>query len=175
MWYIVGLGNPGEEYVGTRHNTGRIMLEGLEKLKKKGITLIAPDTFMNKSGLALKNIITSKKKASQLIVIHDDFNFPIGKFRISFNRSAGGHRGVESVIKAIKTEVFTRIRVGICPTTSSGKLKLPKGEKGIEGLILGKFKPTELTELKKVSKRVAQAVEMIIAEGREKAMTEFNK
>ncbi|MCR4334691.1 MAG: aminoacyl-tRNA hydrolase [Patescibacteria group bacterium] len=175
MWYIVGLGNPGEEYVNTRHNTGRIMLEGLEKIKNKGMTLIAPDTFMNKSGLALKKIITNKKKALKLIVIHDDFNFPIGKFKISFNRSAGGHRGVESIIKTIKTEEFIRIRVGICPTTSSGKLKLPKDGKGIEELILGKFKPSELVELKKVSKRVTQAIEMIIAEGREKAMTEFNK
>ena len=95
---------------------------------------------MNKSGLAVKPIITSKKKAEALIVIHDDLDLPIGKFKISFNKSSGGHRGVESIIKAIKTEAFTRVRIGISPATPSGKLKKPKGEKDVGDFILGEFK-----------------------------------
>ncbi|MEK7150030.1 MAG: aminoacyl-tRNA hydrolase [Patescibacteria group bacterium] len=196
MKYITALGNPGEEYKNTRHNVGRIALE--EFAKKNGFSdwipdkklkalssqgkigkekthLIEPETFMNKSGLAVKPIITSKKKAEALIVIHDDLDLPIGKFKISFNKSSGGHRGVESIIKAIKTEAFTRVRIGISPATPSGKLKKPKGEKDVGDFILGEFKKSEMETLKKISKKVADALEMIISEGREKAMGEFNR
>ena len=196
MHYIVALGNPGKEYNNTRHNVGRIALEEFvkknkfsdwvpdKKLKslssegkigKEKILLIEPETFMNKSGLSLQPIITSKKRAEVLIVIHDDLDLPIGKFKISFNKSSGGHRGVESIIKAIKTEAFTRVRVGISLTTPSGKLKKPKGEKEVGDFILGEFKKSEIEILKKISKKVAEALEMIIAEGKEKAMGEFNR
>ena len=196
MHYIVALGNPGEEYKNTRHNVGRIVLEEFfkkndfsewtlnKKLKalssegkigKEKVLLIEPETFMNKSGLSLQSIITSKKKAENLIVIHDDLDLPIGKFKISFNKSSGGHRGVESVIKAIKTEAFIRVRIGISPATPSGKLKKPKGEKEVGDFILGEFKKSEMETLKKISKKVATALEMIITEGREKAMGEFNR
>lgn len=196
MKYIVALGNPGEEYKNTRHNVGRIALEAFvkknsfsewipnKKLKalssegkigKEKIELIEPETFMNKSGFSLQSIITSKKKAEDLIVIHDDLDLPIGKFKISFNKSSGGHRGVESIIKAIKTEAFTRVRVGISPSTPSGKLKKPKGEKDVADFILGEFKKSEMETLKKISKKISDALEMLIIEGREKAMGEFNK
>ena len=196
MYHITALGNPGEEYKNTRHNVGRIVLEAFakkngfsewipnKKLKalssegkigKEEAQLIEPETFMNKSGLSLQPIITSKKKAESLIIIHDDLDLPIGKFKISFNKSSGGHRGVESVIKAIKTEAFTRVRIGISPSTPSGKLKKPKGEKDVADFILGEFKKSEMETLKKLSKKVADALEMLILEGREKAMGEFNK
>lgn len=196
MHYVTALGNPGEEYKNTRHNVGRIMLEEFaekndfsdwfldKKLKalysegkigKEKVFLIEPETFMNKSGLSLQPIITSKKKAEELVVIHDDLDLPIGKFKISFNKSSGGHRGVESIIKAIKTEAFTRIRIGISPTTSSGKLKKPKGEKEVADFILGEFKKSEIETLKKISKKVSEALEMVIIEGKYKAMGEFNQ
>ena len=196
MWYVVGLGNPGEEYELTRHNTGRIILKAVAKeigaadfavdakfrseisegkIKKEKIMLIAPDTFMNKSGLAVAPLKLSEKKAAQVIVIQDDFNFPVGKFKISFNRSSGGHNGVESVIKALKTEGFIRVRVGICPATPSGKLKLPHGATEVEKLILGEFKKPELDILKKLGKKVAESIEVIVTEGLQKAMTEFNQ
>lgn len=195
MKYIVALGNPGEEYKNTRHNVGRIVLAEFakknnfsdwspdKKLKaissegkigKDKVHLIEPETFMNKSGLSLQPIITSKKKAEDLVVIHDDLDLPIRKFKISFNKSSGGHRGVESIIKAIKTEAFTRVRVGISPATPSGKLKKPKGEKEVADFILGEFKKSEMETLKKISKKVSDALEMLIIEGREKAMGEFN-
>lgn len=195
MKYIVALGNPGEEYKNTRHNVGRIALDiftkkndfsdwiadkklkalsSQGKIGKDKVCLIEPETFMNKSGLSLRSIITSKKKAEELVVIHDDLDLPIGKFKISFNKSSGGHRGVESIIKAIKTEAFTRVRIGISPATASGKLKKPKGEKEVGDFILGEFKKSEIETLKKISKKVADAIEMLIIEGREKAMGEFN-
>ena len=193
-YVLVGLGNPGEEYVNTRHNTGRIVLSLVikdfdfseYKIDKKLLSLVAsgkidgenvkalmPETFMNKSGGSLKTLITSEKKAKNLVVIHDDLDLPIGSLRISFNRGAGGHRGVESIIRAIKTEKFIRIKVGISPKTPTGKTKKPKSEK-VGDFILGKFKPEELAELKKVSKRVAEALKVIVEEDVSKAMTEFN-
>ncbi len=197
---IVGLGNPGSEYENTRHNTGRILLEAFrqaqdfpewsfdKKLKALvsvgqlatcNLQLILPETFMNKSGDAMKNIqdlrfkIQAKKKEiSNLAVIHDDLDIPFGKFKISWSKSSGGHRGVESIIKAVKTESFVRIRVGISPTTPSGKMRKPHGEVAVDKHILGKFSPGQLATLKKLSKSISDALVTIVAEGREKAMSQ---
>ncbi len=195
MNYIVGLGNPGEEFEGTRHNTGRIIVEAFKKacdfpewdvnkklhalvskgaLGKHDVVLIEPQLYMNKSGQSLAPLITNEKKAKTMVVIQDDLDLPIGAFKISFNRGAGGHRGIESIMKAIKTEAFTRIRVGICPVTPSGKLKKPKSGEEVGDFILAQFKKPEQEVLKKVSKKIVQALEMIVTEGHEKAMGEFN-
>jgi PTH1 family peptidyl-tRNA hydrolase len=192
---IVGLGNPGEEYKNTRHNVGRIVVDEFAKKndfadfvfdkKNKGLTvngkvekskvlLLEPETFMNKSGDSVRCLIKSKKDALGMILIHDDLDLPFGKFKISFNKSSGGHRGVESVIKAIKTTEFTRIRVGISKATASGKLKKPTTEKDVIALILGKFSKSEFEVMKKVAKDASLALKMIIEKGREKAMGEFN-
>ncbi len=195
MIIIVGLGNPGEEYSQTRHNTGRIVLSQFLKdfaeeemsaskklkaltmeggIKKEKFTVVFPETFMNKSGISVAPLITSKKKAEQLVVVYDDLDLPLGKIRISFDRGSGGHRGLESIIKMIKTAAFVRIRVGISPITPSGKLKKPHGEKDVEKFILGKFSAKETEVLKKVSKEIRDAIETFALEGREVAMTKFN-
>lgn len=200
MSYIIcGLGNPGEEYENTRHNAGRIMLEmfkktfskdddfsdwehdkklralrSMGKVGKDKIMLIEPDNFMNNSGSSIKSLVTSKKKAEELIVIHDDLDLPIGKYKITFNRGSGGHKGVQSIIKNIKTEGFVRYRIGISPVTPSGKLKKPHGEKDVTSLIMGNFKDKEADELKKIGKKLAEATKMTIKEGREKAMSLYN-
>ena len=194
MHYIVGLGNPGEEYELTRHNAGRMVV--LELARKEGMgelvfdkkinalvgkgkiggekaQIILPETFMNKSGNALKNIITSVKKAENLIVVHDDIDLPLGKLKISFGKSSGGHKGVESVIKAVKTINFTRVRIGISATNAKGAVKKPSGDKFLD-YIVGKFKPAELAEMKKTAKKSAEALSMIVTGGAEKAMGEFN-
>lgn len=178
MWYddknmfvVVGLGNPGEKYEHTRHNAGRMAVKALKEVNAK---LITPDTFMNKSGDAVKPLVKNAKQAEQLVVIHDDLDLPFGSFKISFNKSSGGHRGVESIIKAIKTQAFVRIRIGISTTTPSGKLKKPKGEDAVEKHILGKFKPAELAELKKLYKKINGAIVCLITEGREMAMSTYN-
>lgn len=196
MTFIVaGLGNPGEEYRDTRHNTGRIVLENLRnhfkgeefeykkkvnslvseiKIKNEKVVLLAPETFMNKSGAAVTGFVKNIKAAQRLVVIYDDFQLPLGRIRISYNRSSGGHNGVESIIKAVKTEAFIRIRVGLSAADSKGVAKVPHGEEKIEKFILGKFKEEELKEIKKLSNKVAEAIEMIVTESREKTMSVFN-
>ncbi len=171
MFTIVGLGNPGKEYAGTRHNAGREAVLALEGVKAK---LVMPDTFMNKSGDALKPLIKNAKQAEQLVVVHDDLDLPFGSFKISYDKSAGGHRGVESIIRAVKTQAFTRIRIGISPTTPSGKLKKPKGEAAVEKHILDKFKPAEIATLKKLHKKINEALICLTTQGRETAMSKFN-
>jgi PTH1 family peptidyl-tRNA hydrolase len=192
---VAGLGNPGEEYGGTRHNTGRIVLDAVAKafeagefsfdkkmnalaaagrIGKEKVTFVEPETFMNKSGAAIKYLVKSPKAAEKLVVIYDDFQLPIGRIKLSYNRSSGGHNGLESVIKAVKTEAFVRIRVGVAPENSKGNAKVPHGDAAVEKFILGKFRDNELKEIKKVSKKAAEAVEMIVKEGREKAMSVFN-
>ena len=173
MYIVVGLGNPGEEYACTRHNTGR-MAASLAAEKVKGIKLLVPDTYMNKTGPFVAKVVKSKKAAEKLIVIYDDLDLPLGSMKISYNRSAGGHRGVESIIKALKTEAFIRIRVGISPATPSGKLKKPQGEKEVENHILGEFKKSESETLKKVFKKVSEAVATISEHGLQRGMSEFN-
>ncbi len=202
MYYIIGLGNPGEEYDNTRHNAGRMaaalfakenkfadfeydkmllarVTQG--KIGKEKVTVLLPDTFMNKSGAAVGKIkdlkfkIKDKRKTVEnLIVIHDELDIPLGKIKISFNRSSGGHKGVESIIRVIKSEAFIRVRIGISPETPSGKLKKPQGDEVVGDFILAKFKTGETLELKKVFKRVGEAIATLITDGKEKAMSLYN-
>lgn len=195
-WIIAGLGNPGEEYVSTRHNAGRMALEFFAKQKKfpewkedkkikahvnRGavgkslVVLLAPDTFMNKSGVAVAKFVTSQKMAERLIVLYDDLDLPLGKIKLSFDRGSGGHKGVESIIRAVKTKKFVRIRIGVSPTTPSGKIKKPQGEKDVVDFILKRFKPAELEILQKLFKDVASAIESTVLEGREIAMNAYNQ
>jgi len=175
MKLVVGLGNPGKEYENTRHNTGRILVGLMEKkFEDQKIKFITPDTFMNNSGKAVASLVKSKKDLGGLVVIYDDIDLPLGKIKISFNRSSGGHNGLGSIIKSLKSEEFVRIRVGISPATPSGKLRKPKGEKDVLKFLLGEFKKPELETIKKLSKKVAEAVECIFSESKEKAMSLFN-
>ena len=176
MKLVVGLGNPGQEYENTRHNTGWLMVELIEKrlnIKDK-IKFVLPDKFMNNSGKVVAPLIKSRKDLKDLVVIYDDIDLPLGKMKISFNRSSGGHNGLGSIIKALKSEEFLRIRIGTSPTTPSGKIRKPKGEKAVLNFLLGKYKKNELDKLRKLSKKVTEALEIIFTEGKEKAMSLFN-
>ena len=195
MSYVfVGLGNPGQEYEGTRHNTGRVLLTmfgkvhdaewkedkklsaKIAKIKvgKTSVTLVLPDTFMNNSGKSVKSLVTSVKLTEKLVIIYDDLDMPFGSSKISFNKSSGGHKGLESIIKAIKTEKFARVRVGISPTSPTGKLRKPQGDEKVMKVIMGKFKPEEILILKKLYKKISQAIETFVESGLGSAMTEFN-
>ena len=101
-------------------------------------------------------------------------NLPLGRIRISYNRSSGGHNGLESIIKEVKTEAFLRIRIGVAPETAKGNAKTPHGDEKIEEFILGPYKDDEMKELKKVTKKVVEAVLVLIKEGKEKAMSVYN-
>lgn len=179
---VVGLGNPGKEYENTRHNAGRIVVGLVEKKidsEKHKIKFITPDTFMNNSGPAVAKALANKKALKDLIVIYDDVDLPLGKIKISFNRSSGGHNGLNSVIKALKSEEFLRIRVGISKAKKSAQgglavARKPKGEKAMLDFLLGEFKKPELEILKKISKKVTEAVETISTEGKDKAMSLYN-
>ena len=199
---IIGLGNPGEEYVGTRHNAGReaVALFGAKagldfksdkksnaQVAKKGtLTLVLPDTFMNKSGVSVgvfakgakkvKNPATGKvmKAYPQMIVVHDDLDIPLGKAKMSWNKSAGGHKGVQSVLKALGTEGVFRIRIGITPAKANGDLKKPDHETISENFIVAEFKDKEALELKKVMKRVVEYLELAVSDSPERAMSELN-
>ena len=194
-WVIVGLGNPGEEYDSTRHNTGRMALDVFAKaydfgdwkedkkanahvasgfLGKTAVVLVAPDTFMNKSGNAVAKFVKSQKAAERMIVVYDDLDLPLGKMKLSFDRGSGGHRGIESVTKAVKTKKFTRIRVGISPTTAGGSLRKPSGDKAVNDFILSKYKGADLAELKKVFKKAAEAIGATVKDGPFIAMNKFN-
>jgi PTH1 family peptidyl-tRNA hydrolase len=178
MKLVVGLGNPGTEYENTRHNTGRILVNLIEKKlqdSKNKIKFLTPDTFMNNSGKAVLPLIKSKKDLENLIVIYDDIDLPLGKIKISFNRSSGGHNGVGSIIKSLKSQEFLRIRIGISPATPGGKIKKPTGEKAVLNFLLGEFKKPELEKIKKLSKEIETMVEVIFTEGKDKAMSLFNK
>lgn len=189
--YIVGLGNPGEEYEESRHNVGRIILEKFRKkndfsdwqedkksnslISKKGkVTLMLPQLYMNKSGTSVKKLVTSKKKAQDLIVINDEIDMALGTMKIAFNRGSGGHKGIESIARALGTKEFSRLRIGISPSTPGGKLRKPKGEKKVVDFVLGKFSKKEQDKLKKVEKKAVEALETFISKGRIEAMNNFN-
>src|SRR4051812_23534347 len=111
MYIVVGLGNPGDEFRETRHNTGRMAADFIAENGIRSVKVATPDTFMNKSGSFVGKIVKTKKAAAKLIVIYDDLDLPMGSMKVSWNRGSGGHKGVESIIKAVKTREFIRIRV----------------------------------------------------------------
>ena len=168
MILIVGLGNPGKKYEKTRHNVGTRAIDELEVLGLKNVILVKPNTFMNESGKAVKPLIDKYKiKPGDLIVIHDDIDLPLEKIRIVRNRGSAGHKGVESIIKELKTENFIRFRIGIQPRP--GKPKNP------ENFVLQKFNKDEEKTVKEVIKKTAEAIEFSLKTGLEKAMSKYNK
>lgn len=173
MQAIVGLGNPGTEYQGSRHNVGKDFIEHLGPSLPKKVKILELDVYMNNSGGPIRKAIPSKKAAEGLIVVHDELDLPLGSVKISFGSGAGGHKGVESIIKALKTKDFVRVRVGISPSTQSGKVKRPDGEK-LADFVLGKFKPQDLAKLKSARKTVGEALAILLEDGVARAMNEIN-
>jgi len=152
------------------------------KVGKEKVLFVAPETFMNLSGKSLAPIVKTKsikiqsgekkvtiKAADDLLVIYDDFQLPLGRMKISYNKSSGGHNGLESVIKSIKTEAFPRLRIGTAPAKKTGEAKVPNGDQVIEKFILGKFKDDDIKELKKVAKKAVAVIELWVKDGRERA------
>ncbi len=193
-YVIVGLGNPGGEYENSRHNAGRMAVHtlaadagfpefSLNKVKKalvsKGsvggekVELVLPETFMNKSGAAVSGFVKSVKAAGQLVVAYDDLDLPLGTIRISFGRSSGGHRGVESITRAIKTKDFIRVRIGVSRATKKGAAKKVSMDETVD-FILASFKKAELEVLDDVLQRASAAMQMVVTDGIERAMNQYN-
>ncbi|NNM83905.1 aminoacyl-tRNA hydrolase [Candidatus Parcubacteria bacterium] len=190
---VLGLGNPGKEYEKTRHNAGRdaaellCKQEGFEEfvfnkaahaLVSKGrlagetTIVVLPETMMNLSGKAAVAFIKSKKAAKNLLVIHDDLDLSLGTIKMVFGRGSGGHKGVESIMRALKTQDFARIRIGISAAGKRNQAKKVSGEEKVIQLVIGKWKPSEEAIVKKVLKKVAEAVHLFAGEGIESA-TQF--
>ena len=148
---IVGLGNPGKEYELTRHNVGFLFIEELENyLKSKNlkskIKIAKSEKFMNQSGPAVLALAKQFKiKPENILIVHDDIDILWGDFKFSFGRSSAGHKGVESVIKSLKTKNFWRLRIGIQPSLK----KHIKADK----IILKEFTPTEIKTLNLTMKK----------------------
>ena len=177
---IVGLGNPGREYVDTRHNVGFMVVDHLAndlrlsfndekrwtaKIARDGARyLLKPQTYMNESGLAVGKVATFYKiDPDQILILYDDIDLPLGRLRIRGSGSAGGHNGMRSVINHLGTQDFPRLRLGI-----------GWGGKGAIKHVLGKFSDEERSELEKSVKNAVLALTVIIEQGLPVAMTRFN-
>jgi len=158
MKLIVGLGNPGKKYAKTRHNIGFRIVDALKKIiSDKDIIFLTPDAFMNESGKTVQKALAYYKiPIENLYVIHDEIDLPFGEIRISRNSSSAGHKGVQSIIDELKTQDFTRIRIGIRPRLRQGF----GGQAEIDTtkFVLEKFSKAEEKALKDVIKK---AVDMI--------------
>lgn len=183
MWLIAGLGNPGPGYSKTRHNIGFLVIDRIAdeyrlELKQKenyiigkgsiegnNVVLIEPLTFMNRSGLAVRDVMKRNGlETSDLIVIHDDIDMDTGKLKIRKDGSSGGHKGIDSIIQDLGTRDFIRVKIGV-----------GRGEGvPVEDYVLGKFKKAELPLVNEAVSRAAEAVTSILKTGVEKAMNEFN-
>lgn len=194
-WIIVGLGNPGEKYDKTRHNIGRDIVDlfrkkndfgewsfdkkknvqiSERKIGKDKVTLLLPETYMNDSGKAVRFFVKNKTQAENTILVYDELDVALGKMKISFNKSSGGHKGVQSTIDHIKTQEFIRLRVGIAPVTPSGKIKKVLGEEKVVKHVLSKFKPSEKKSSDKAFKNGIKALDLILEKGYVNAMNDVN-
>jgi len=184
MKLVVGLGNPGRQYAGTRHNVGFDVLNLLAerhrldwesapadaliaKWRAASVLLAKPMTFVNLSGQAIGDLLRFYKiELPDLFVIVDDVNLELGRLRARASGSAGGHNGLKSVIAAFGTEDFARLRVGV----GRGDAR-----RDLADHVLAKFDPEERTIVAEAVGRAADAAELFVAEGVEPVMNRFNR
>ncbi len=184
MKIIIGLGNPEKKHESTRHNLGRLIIKGFQRkadfpdfelkkkmkalISKKGKVILAmPETFMNASGKSVKLLVKDYKlKTNNIVVVHDDFDLNVGKIKISKNKGAAGHKGVQSIINELKTKDFIRFRIGI---------KSKRRPKNLDKFVLKKFTKQEKETIKKAVENCVEALELALEQGLEKAMNEYNK
>ena len=183
MFLIVGLGNPGKEYDGTRHNIGFAAVDyiadkyniELNRIKFKGVfgegfidgkkvILLKPTTYMNLSGESIREVINFYKISNEeVIVIYDDISLEVGRLRIREKGSHGGHNGIKSIIANLGTDVFPRVKIGV---------GAPKGN--LVSLVLGKFSEDEIEILRETIKASSDAVSIMIKSDAKEAMNKLN-
>lgn len=156
---IIGLGNPGKEYANTYHGVGFLFIEYLNKcqMSNVGCQMLKSDTYMNESGkFVTKTLKKTGIKPKELLIVHDDSDIEIGKYKISFNRGSAGHNGVESVMKSLKTKDFWRLRIGIRPPKKILSIKNQELRKKAVEFVLKKISKKDLETLEKVFKEAWQ-------------------
>lgn len=203
MKLIVGLGNPGEKYMKTRHNLGFMIAEHFlkdfqdvkntvwenqQKFKSdiaqiewqprhgnlEKVILAKPQTYMNNSGLAVKIIANFYKiSMDDIWVIHDDIDLPIGAMKIRFGGASAGHHGVESIMQHLNSDKFFRFRMGTGLKNQKLNIKNEKW-RNMEDYVLGNFTGSEKGKIKDLIKRGVKAIETALEDGLEKAMNRFN-
>ena len=187
MKLIVGLGNPGIQYQSTPHNLGFLAIDRIARqsgvavrnrqcraltgrtvIDSETVLLAKPETFMNLSGISVRELVAEYKMApeSDLLVLQDELDFPWGKVRVHRNRSAAGHHGIESLIGALGTQDFLRIRMGVGPER--------KVEDGISYLLFP-FPKAQSPVIDAMLELAAEAVGVILQEGPAAAMNRFNR
>jgi PTH1 family peptidyl-tRNA hydrolase len=186
VYVIAGLGNPGVRYEATPHNAGfwvvdelahrhliRITknesgaLTGSGVIRNRNVILVKPQTFMNNSGAGVGAVLKYRNLGPEsLIVVHDELDLPWSALRIKTNGSAAGHNGVKSLIAALKTNVFTRVRVGVRPDHDVNDAA---------DYLLAPLEREMRDEMGEVVPYTADAIETIVAEGAVKAMAKFNR
>ncbi len=187
MKLIVGLGNPGSEYQFTPHNMGfrvvdRIASEHRVEIRNRQcraltaritvgdepVLLAKPETYMNLSGLSVRELVVEyeAKPEADLIVIQDELDFPLGTLRIHTRRSSAGHNGIESIIGALGTQEFLRIRIGVAP-----ERKVEDGQ----SYLLSPFRKADLAVVDEMIDTAAEAVKAILTDGPAVAMNRFNR
>lgn len=191
MKLIVGLGNPEKRYFGTRHNIGFEVLDEFrrkkelgkwakeekfksEVIKHNGLILARPQTYMNRSGLAVSALASFYNVASpDIIVVHDDLDLLVGHLKIRLGGSDAGHHGIESIVKSLGTDKFVRVRLGIgVQKTLSGEHK--KVSFQAEQFVMQSFELKERSEVKSMIKKALKAIQIVLEKGIEKAQNQFN-
>jgi PTH1 family peptidyl-tRNA hydrolase len=191
MKLIVGLGNPGKTYAHNRHNAGFRCLNyfarlhsirfdhrqcrakvGIGKVRSEKLLLAKPGTFMNLSGNSVTGLVHKHHIAlSDLLVVYDDLDLPLGKIRLRQSGSSGGHKGMNSIISALGSEDFPRIRVGIGrPQAEEQSIS----EDAIVNYVLSDFSSQEEATIKTVIARVSEAIDCFLTQGIEAAMSKLN-
>jgi PTH1 family peptidyl-tRNA hydrolase len=184
---ILGLGNPGPEYVATRHNVGFRVVE--ELARRRGLALdrlecnarlavsespaelllAQPQTYMNRSGYAARCLLETRQlDPAAILVVYDEINLPLGKLRLRRSGSPAGHRGIESIIENLRTDEVPRLRLGVAPEGGP-----PAGEAWVD-FVLGPFAKDEEETVAAMILRAADACELWLREGLEAAMRQFN-
>ena len=181
MKLVVGLGNPGKEYKGTRHNVGFMVLDNyLGKVDWKNrlesytyettfnnekVIFVKPQTYMNLSGIAVRKVAKYHKiNIEDILVIHDDLDISLGSYKIKRNSSSGGHNGIKSIISELNSEEFARLKIGI---DKDIKVSTDK-------YVLAKFSSTELNKITDNYEIFNNIIESFITNGIEKTMANYN-
>jgi PTH1 family peptidyl-tRNA hydrolase len=183
---VLGLGNPGAEYEGTRHNRGREVVE--ELARRRGVVLApgpcqtrlaldgdlvlaTPETFMNRSGYAARCLIERHGlDPARMLVVFDDIYLPLGALRIRASGGAGGQKGMASVLECLRTQDIARLRLGIAPVAAEPATDLDRVE-----FVLARFSPGELAAASEQITRAADACETWLRAGAAEAMNRFNR